>query len=351
MTRFALVSSSAVAIVTLATACGSVVNVGGPVPDAAALVKESGVSPDGSSGCGPKPAVDTCSQPPCNSVLMCVGTFWGCGCQDGFTPVDAGPIDASPTDASPTDANSCGPQPHLACPPNADAGCSESPQCIGTTWQCACTPPADAGPCGPVPTQTQSCPTQWMCVGTTWQCDQADAGALCPATMPTAGAACPATKPTPVSCEYGSDPALECDTVMTCNAGAWTVSQTPFAGGFCATTSAALCPASSALVAQGTTCGSTFAECSYPDARCECRCPGPGNGVNCVPATAAMTWQCDTLSNQTGNCPATRPRLGTPCATPSETCYYEGSPGPACWGDVVMCTADGVWINAGGAGC
>lgn len=175
------------------------------------------------------------------------------------------------------------------------------------------------------------------------------ATSACPAAMPAAGASCTANQ---LACEYGTDPAIECDTIVTCSGGAWTVTQTPFAGPFCSTTANnPSCPASLAGVMLGTSCGSTFFECDFPQARCECRCPGAGNGMQCgpgMPEAGTMTWQCD--SSTTAGCPAVRPRLGAACSVPPTFCLYTGSDNGACWGDAISCK-DGVWVNVGGAGC
>jgi hypothetical protein len=134
---------------------------------------------------------------------------------------------------------------------------------------------------------------------------------------------------------------------VTCSGGAWTVTQTPFPGPFCSTTANnPSCPASVADVMQGTTCGSSFFECYFPQARCECRCPGAGGGTQCLP-NGTMTWQCD--SSTTAGCPAVRPRVGATCSG-SMFCVYEGSDNGACWGDAIACM-NGVWVNEGGAGC
>jgi hypothetical protein len=126
--------------------------------------------------------------------------------------------------------------------------------------------------------------------------------------------------------------------------GAWTTTQ--MAGtAACSTANTATCPASLADVQQGGTCGATFVACDYPEARCECRCPA-GAPTACAPQT--MTWQCDSVT--TPACPAQRPRVGAPCAQPSQSCSYDGEGGAACWGDQVECTG-GVWVSPGGAGC
>jgi hypothetical protein len=179
---------------------------------------------------------------------------------------------------------------------------------------------------------------------------------------PPAEERCPATTPDPqgkvacgtegLQCEYGTDPAIECDTIVTCTGGAWVTTQTPFTGPFCSASNGGSCPEAVEEVAQGTACGSTFFECDIPGAhcgcppaRCECRCPGAGDGTTC---TTMMTWQCDSVTTQ--GCPAIRPRLGASCTTPNQSCDYDGADAGACWGDSVQCIG-GVWTGSGGAGC
>jgi hypothetical protein len=176
-----------------------------------------------------------------------------------------------------------------------------------------------------------------------------DGGAPCPSMLPTDGTACSTDQ---LACEYGTDPALECDTVVTCSAGAWTTTQTPFTGGFCATTSAPACPASVVDVSQKSSCGGAFFECDYPTARCECGCPegNPGGDCSTDASGGPRIWQCDTSSGTLPDCPAARPRLGAPCSQENESCSYAGKDQLACWGDTVECKG-GVWTNAGGAGC
>jgi hypothetical protein len=177
----------------------------------------------------------------------------------------------------------------------------------------------------------------------------ASIGSPCPATRPADGSACSAGQ---LACEYGADPALECDAVVTCAGGTWTTTQSPFMGGFCTTTSGPACPASAADVPQGTACGAAFFECVYTDARCECACPAGNPGGSCATDASGgpPTWQCDTSSDTSPDCPATRPRLGASCSQEKEACSYGGKGNLACWGDALECQG-GVWINVGGPGC
>lgn len=227
------------------------------------------------------------------------------------------------------------------------AGCTgTAPSCFGSDV---------ASCCGQDPSGPATCSGgAWMCGGAAAPgCDGTsclqpqDGGAGCPVARPTEASACSTSQ---LACEYGSDPALECDTIVTCQGGSWTTTQTPFTGGFCTTTSASGCPASAADVSQGMACG-MLKECYYAQARCECACPSGNPGGACFASGSGGTWQCDTSSGTSSACPAVRPRLGTACSQANQQCSYAGTSSPlACWGDALECRG-GVWISVGGAGC
>jgi hypothetical protein len=145
--------------------------------------------------------------------------------------------------------------------------------------------------------------------------------------------ACPATAPAPntpctrlsVTCEYGSSPVAECDTIAQCNPplpgvamtgatwgdGTWMVSA-PGGGPPCAAEPAGGCPASGQPI-QGMACDSPSLDCDYSDRRCECA-SGPTPG-------AVSTWRCtDPILAGPGCGP--RARLGTPCPQDGVVCDY-----------------------------
>lgn len=163
----------------------------------------------------------------------------------------------------------------------------------------------------------------------------APVGAACPSSQPATGSACTDMG---LACEYGSDPSYSCDAVVTCMAGAWTVSQaapsTP-----CPVTNVAACPATYADVSQGATCDPQ-ANCDYPQARCFC-------DVQCATLCETQvdggpnekTWWCDVPAPPT-TCPVPRPRVGSACTAAGEMCDYG-----ACEGNVAIECTGGVWTR------
>lgn len=120
----------------------------------------------------------------------------------------------------------------------------------------------------------------------------------CPATLPAAGTPC-TPRGSAALCEYGDDPWQNCNTFAYCDsAGAWyTVAPSE---PDCPTTLPSGCPASFAGAAGGP-CGSTLS-CRYPEGSCSCSAAG----LTCTAPAAA-------------GCPATRPRVGSPCSAPCTT--------------------------------
>lgn len=163
---------------------------------------------------------------------------------------------------------------------------------------------------------------------------------VCPLSRSSAGAACTSA----LSCEYGDDPLVACDTLMTCTGGAWTTAQESAATD-CSTTNPAGCPATLDVLMSGEGCVSNLA-CYYPEARCTCGTLVPG---------APVEWLCDTGTNTTPDasagtsCPAPRPRIGTACAEAGLTCDYGRCQDED---DVLACTS-GIWMlmPASTSGC
>jgi hypothetical protein len=158
-------------------------------------------------------------------------------------------------------------------------------------------------------------------VGTDAASDADADGGPCPLSQPTVGGRCT----TSLECEYGSDPSIECDTLMGCVSGVWTMAPVRYDAG-CGTTSSASCPATFSETIEGAACSAGL-ECYYPEARCWClQCPGP---LGCP---APNLWNCDIAVMPSSNgfvpadaaCPEPRPRLGTPCSTSDQTCQYGG---------------------------
>jgi len=129
-------------------------------------------------------------------------------------------------------------------------------------------------------------------------------GGPCPTLQPTVGRPCT----TSLACEYGSDPSIDCDTVMYCDGGVWEIAYVPFDAG-CGKTNSATCPATFSDMTEHAACTGNV-ECYYPEARCWCvpaACPGLG-------CPAPNAWRCDISVWPDAGCPDPRPRLGTPCS-------------------------------------
>ena len=121
----------------------------------------------------------------------------------------------------------------------------------------------------------------------------------CPLTVPAQGSPCGrSTSP----CEYGDDPREGCDTLVICTPSGWSVQQpaTDPASG-CPTPQPA-CPPTfpdSPDASVSCTSGGLSYGCVYPEGNRLCF----GGSVNCIA--------------RPNDCPSTRPRAGTPCATDS----------------------------------
>jgi hypothetical protein len=167
-------------------------------------------------------------------------------------------------------------------------------------------------------------------------------GPECPAATPASGTSCTGS----TACEYGSDPDLRCDTVATCTAGHFVLSQ-PTSSSSCATTNPSTCPASYAALTQGagSTCSPSGITCEYPEARCSCEThcgmigfEGDGGPVS--------RWCCPDAPPGAG-CPSPRPRLGSSCTAASDTVCDYGF----CSGNVALQCVGGVWQEATMLGC
>jgi hypothetical protein len=130
--------------------------------------------------------------------------------------------------------------------------------------------------------------------------------ATCPVALPADGAACIEADRT---CSYGTAPRGECRDRATCVGGHWAVH-----AGACAPPSlAADCPA--AAPAPQALCTKDQQLCAYPDGR-ECVC--------FAGAISKLGWVCDAPRNTGGDCPASAPNAGTPCAGTASCTYVCG---------------------------
>jgi hypothetical protein len=165
----------------------------------------------------------------------------------------------------------------------------------------------------------------------------------CPASPPGDGSAC---GPQGLTCEWGSSPVSDCDTVALCNGGRWQV--TPHAPGSadCGGTGldGGTCPASFASVPRQQHCSPYGLNCDYPEGRCGCAVPaGPGFPAD---ASAVAEWLCQ---DPAPGCPQPRPRLGSACSATQDglQCDYGSCAIP---GGTSETCAGGIWIE-GGVAC
>jgi hypothetical protein len=155
----------------------------------------------------------------------------------------------------------------------------------------------------------------------------------CPPSMPATGASC--TSPG-LTCEYGSDQDLSCDTYSKCNSdGTWLGSSSMVPQG-CPTQQPGAdgCPAAYAAVPVGNACSPSGLECGYSEGRCACtpQVSGPAKVGGASP-----TWVCEAPA---AGCPEPRPRLGTSCAMDNQFCDYGSCTLPN--GNALSCE-NGLW--------
>jgi hypothetical protein len=155
-----------------------------------------------------------------------------------------------------------------------------------------------------------------------------DVPSVCPAAMPSEGATCPCA----YSCEFGTDPDVRCNTLMTGAHGQWTVTRHPDAAG-CEGVHAPACPLEFAGLAPGGECILEGLACAYPEARCDCSAACDVGGSPTSPR-----WCCSDAVQPGSGCPAVRPRIGTGCTVEGESCDYGG-----CSGNVSLTCVTAVW--------
>jgi hypothetical protein len=161
-------------------------------------------------------------------------------------------------------------------------------------------------------------------------------GTGCPLSPPVSGASCTEQS---LSCEYGEDQDLRCDTLATCD-GSWNT--TVPSGASCPTSPPGSngCPTSYADVHVGQSCTGN-SDCAYPQGRCACTLP-LGGPVHL--ADAGSTWTCEAPG---GGCPEPRPHAGTACSAGGpQQCDYGTCTLPG--GAEMVCT-NGAWtVDYGG---
>lgn len=146
-----------------------------------------------------------------------------------------------------------------------------------------------------------------------------DAGRFaCPSSPPEAGSPCVAYAPPDggdgplflAACEYGEDPNVSCDDLYVCqDGGTWAQGSAQVADASCPTPpNDAKCAADFASVPRGQACTQADpALCSYPDGFCGC-----AELSKAADGGPIMKWECPTPGPDPA-CPASRPRLGSPC--------------------------------------
>jgi hypothetical protein len=127
-----------------------------------------------------------------------------------------------------------------------------------------------------------------------------------------------------LTCEYGNDPNIACNSVFVC-AGAvgstsWR-SVAPEAGATCPTTIPALDPTCPKTVPSGLCDDASTPLCHYATGYC-----------TCIGTSSDRHWGCD---SQDPKCPHPRPSLGTPCDEDNLRCYYLDCNVP--WGTALIC--------------
>jgi hypothetical protein len=134
-----------------------------------------------------------------------------------------------------------------------------------------------------------------------------------------------------LACEYGSSPALACDTTSTCTNGSWYFPPPPPGPIACDPSQPIVCPGTFASVPRGMDCSPNDAYCDYPQGRCSCTndlgLPQPN-----------PTWACQ---DPGANCPVPRPHLGTACTQDMLQCDYGSC--TVLGGSAQQCMG-GVWV-------
>lgn len=150
---------------------------------------------------------------------------------------------------------------------------------------------------------------------------------VCPDAAPEAGTAC---SDVPVVCEYGQAEDPACDTLMVCLSSAWTPAK-PYVA--CVT---GTCPSTMGEAADAGSCAPVGLQCAYPQGECVCAPPLQGDGGG------PYAWYCQAGAP---GCSAQRPRLGSPCSAPGDSCPYGSCPAA-----VTVACDNGVW-QATSVGC
>jgi hypothetical protein len=137
-----------------------------------------------------------------------------------------------------------------------------------------------------------------------------------------------------IGCEYGDDPDLSCNTLLTCTQGTWTASGTA-AQQTCPTPAATgACPATYAAAQTAGACTQRGLACGYTQGRCDC---AEDTGGPPTVGGANVHWLCDDAPS---GCPSPRPHVGAACSG-AQTCNYGACNIPD--GVTLVCTSGGAW--------
>jgi hypothetical protein len=152
-----------------------------------------------------------------------------------------------------------------------------------------------------------------------------------------------------MECEYGTNDATYCDTVLHCDGKQW-LRSVPEANQFACTWEQQLpdeaCPSTYSRVPVGATCadpGSPRFYCHYAEGNCACADEVVGVYPPPTDDRTRMRWICPLLAD---GCPQTRPRLGATCSSEGTSCSYgacliPGTSNVTCsggrWGDSSVC--------------
>lgn len=150
-----------------------------------------------------------------------------------------------------------------------------------------------------------------------------------------------------VECEYGARFDIACDLVMQCTGGEWHAQMLGFGGCPTPAPNPAACPPTAKGIPVGEPCpADTNDRCAYAEAVCTCSPPLMGGPIP-VDGGLVATWSC--LPEP--GCPMPRPRLGSACSNPSQSCTYVACDyGQVCQSGVWQGQPEGCAQAGGGSG-
>jgi hypothetical protein len=165
------------------------------------------------------------------------------------------------------------------------------------------------------------------CGGTAFVSDGSDSGTTggdasapvnpaCPSQAPANNATCSTEQ---LSCEYGTSPYAQCNTIADCDDSKWFVTPPGADATNCGPSPDPSCPSTYASVPTGQACDPFGLECAYAEGTCGCTVPEGPPHVLADGGIDGPTWIC--LTPPTG-CPAERPHLGTACSQEGLMCDY-----------------------------